>query len=232
MSEEMQPVKAPPSSSGPPLLQSWTNAVTKPDEQTYIDIAAQAGENPNKAYLWIFVSGLIGMLLSTIIQTLLAAIGLGAQGAGAASAMGGLLASLLCFAPFGAALSVLGFALDVALIQFAASRFFSGGSNYKTLVYPMAAILAPLGILGALLSPFSTVPILGILTGLLGVAVLLYSIFLQVTAVKGLNQFGWGQAIGSVLIPFVALVVVVACLVAGFLVLLAPVLRNIASGLS
>jgi len=45
------------------------------------------------------------------------------------------------------------------------------------------------------------------LFGIIGLFAGLYVLVLEVMAVKGVNQFGWGQAIGSLLLP----VFVVAC---------------------
>jgi hypothetical protein len=39
----------------------------------------------------------------------------------------------------------------------------------------------------------------------LGLLVLLYVLVLLVMAVKGVNQFGWGSALGSCAVPFIVL---------------------------
>jgi len=55
----------------------------------------------------------------------------------------------------------------------------------------------------------------------------IYALVLQVTAVKAVNRFGWGQAAGSVLLPFVVIVFVCGCIVAAGLAVLGPVIGNV-----
>jgi hypothetical protein len=73
------------------------------------------------------------------------------------------------------------------------------------LVYAFAAISVPVTLVSSILSPFSAIPVLGICIGIVSLVIALYTIVLQVMAVKGVNNFGWGQALGSVFIPGIVL---------------------------
>jgi hypothetical protein len=86
------------------------------------------------------------------------------------------------------------------------------------------------------LTPLSAVPYLGICTGLLSFGIALYAIFLEITAVKAVNSFGWGPAIGSVLLPVVVIGLVCGCIFGVGVALLGPkiadVFRQINQGLT
>jgi hypothetical protein len=223
-----------PSSSREPgsagWLPVWIKAVTQPNEQTFIDITDHPDALPKTAYIWIFLAGTLSMIVSGIIQAILVATGLGGQSGfeGAGAAVGGSLIGMICISPFAGALSVLFFALGVAIIQWIA-KLFGGTGSYDKLVYAMAAISVPVTLVSMLLVPFNAVPFLNICTGLLSIGLSFYALFLQVTAVKAVNRFGWGQAAGSVLLPGLTILIVCGCIVIGGLMLMGPMIGNVFS---
>jgi hypothetical protein len=186
----------------------WMTAVTKRNEQTY----ARLAEHPDaatttRAFTWIFLAGTISALISGILQGLLALAGFAPQVPELAdlfgSAQGGVAFSLgisICVSPIAGALGVLFFAIGVGLIQWIA-KMFGGIGTFSKLAYPMAAISVPFTLLSSVLSPLSSIPYLGICTGLIVLFLGIYALVLQVTAVKGVNHFGWGQATGSFFLP-------------------------------
>ena len=82
-----------------------------------------------------------------------------------------------------------------------------------------------------LLVPFSAVPYVNICTGLISVGLGFYALFLQITAVKAVNRFGWGQAAGSVLLPGLVFLVVCGCILFIGFTLLAPVIGDVFNGM-
>jgi hypothetical protein len=56
-------------------------------------------------------------------------------------------------------------------------------------------------------------------------------LFLQITAVKAVNRFGWGQAAGSVLLPGLIFLVVCGCIVGVGVMLLGPTISEVFSGI-
>ena len=77
------------------------------------------------------------------------------------------------------------------------------------------------------LVPFNAVPYLNICTGLISLGLGLYALFLQITAVKAVNRFGWGQAAGSVLIPGLVILFFCGCIVIGGLMVMGPVIGDV-----
>jgi len=74
----------------------------------------------------------------------------------------------------------------------------------------------------------AAIPYVGFCFGFLGLGVTIYVIVLEVMAVKGVNQFGWGEAAGSFFLPGIVLFCCVAAIIAGLIGLLVPVIRDVA----
>lgn len=190
----------------------WTTAVTKRSEQTYAVLAEHPDAlTPSRAFTWVFLAGTVSALISGILQAVLELAGFSSQMPGLAdmfgSAQGGIAFSLgfaLCFSPIAGALAVLFFAISVGIIQWIATRF-GGAGTFSKLAYTMAAVSVPFTLVSSVLTPFSLIPYLGICTGLLSLGLAIYAIVLEVTAVKGVNRFGWGPALGSFFLPTVVL---------------------------
>jgi hypothetical protein len=137
---------------------------------------------------------------------------------------GGLVGAI-CGAPIAALVSVAVFAIFVGIVQLVA-KLFGGTGTYDQLAYSIGAIIAPFYLVSAVLNLLAAIPYVVYCSGLLGLAALLYVVVLEVMAVKGVNQFGWGQAAGSVLLPFFGLACCAAAVVAGLVSVLAPVLQD------
>ncbi len=216
-----------PNESPTSFFQTWMTALTKPNEQTYADLAASPEAKASKAYLWVFVTSFATYVAAMIVQLISGAVFAG-QTEGLMEAMSVFAVVLICAAPIGAGLSVLGLMISTAIIQWIAGMF-GGTGDYNRMVYVLGAIAAPLSLVSAVITLFSVIPFIGILFGLVGIAVVIYAVALNIMAVKGVNQFGWGQAAGSVLIPGFVIVFLFACLVIGGLMLLGPAIGDVFS---
>lgn len=194
----MSPVPGGPTS----FFQVWMNALTKPNEQTYAEIAASPDASPGKAYLWVFLAALVNFSIAFVIQALF--MGFGGQSEEITSMLGGSAIALICAVPVLAGLVVLGFMIITGLVQWIAGLF-SGAGTFSQLAYARGAISAPITLISSVLSIFSAIPFLGLCLWPVSILLLLYSAVLNIMAVKGVNKFGWGQAIASYLLPTVVL---------------------------
>ena len=217
--EPMMPVGEPV-----PFYRTWVNALTKPNEQTYAEMAASPEASASKAYLWVFLTGMLVYVVAMVVQLIVGGA-MGGQNIGIFE-MGSSAIALICAAPVGAGFSVLGFMISTALIQWVA-RMFGGTGDFNRLAYVFGAIAAPLAILSAVITLFAAIPFIGVLFGLLGFAVGIYALILNIMAVKGVNQFGWGQAAGSVLLPGLVIGFLCACLTVGVLMALGPMIGDV-----
>jgi hypothetical protein len=229
MSEQIPPVPAGEPAmmeSSMPWYKVWITAVTKPKEETYAMLASQPGAEAKKAYLWVFLTGLVTAVVGTITQIagpnpMLSQV-LGQSGNYGRS-VGASLVGLICSAPIGAALGVLFFMLAVAIIQWVA-KMFGGSGDFNRLAYVFGAIAAPTSLVFSVFSLLALIPFVGICTGLLGFLLFLYVLYLQIAAVKAINGFGWGAAIGSVLLPGIVLFILCACVLVVLFAILSAVL--------
>ncbi len=199
----------------PSFIQTWINALTKPSERTYAEIAASPKAKAMTAYLWVFLGSIVTSLVSLLVQgetfrTRLAQSGLGMERLG--TGFGAVALTLLCGAPIIAILGTVVFAIIVALVQWIAKMFGGKGTNDQ-LAYVYAAIGVPYSLISSVFILLSAIPYVGFCFRILLALAGIYIFVLQVMAVKGVNQFGWGPAFGAVLIPIFAVVLVCCCVV-------------------
>jgi hypothetical protein len=229
-----------PASGASGWLPIWIKAVTKPSEQTFIEITSSPEASSKTAFIWVFIAGTLSGLVTGLIQMALLAAGFQSQGFGqmsgaAGRGIGASLGFAICGAPVYGLLSVIGLAIGAAIIQWIA-KLFGGTGTFEKMAYAIAAISVPITVVTMFLTPLSAVPYLGICTGLLSAGIGLYALFLQITAVKAVNGFGWGPAIGSVLLPGVVIGLVCACIVGAGMAMMGPqiaeIFRQINQGLA
>jgi hypothetical protein len=233
MSNQIDPnVPIMQSSSTEPFYQTWIKALTKPSESTYAEIGNSPKAKATTAYLWVFMSSVVVSFFSLLMRGSLmggrfADLGNGRLGNG----IGAVALVLICGTPIAAAIGTAFFALVVAIIQWIA-KMFGGRGNNDQLAYVFAAIGVPYSLISSVFILLSAIPFVGlcfrIILGLAG----LYILVLQIMAVKGVNQFGWGPAAGSVFIPGCVVFIFCACVVFGGLMLMAPMIGNVFSGIN
>ncbi len=217
-----------------PFFQMWIDALTKPKEETYAAIAASPRARATTAYLWVFLASIISSVVALIVQGALIRSRLSEAGVGAERLGGGagaIAITLLCGTPILAVLGTLAFAIWVALVQWIAKMFGGKGTNDQ-LAYALAAIAAPYSLASAVFIALGAIPYVGICFNVVLSLAGLYIIFLQLTAVKAVNQFGWGPAAGAYFIPGLALLLVCCCALAIVASLTGAAIGNIFSSIN
>jgi hypothetical protein len=222
-------------------LPVWIKAVTQPNEQTFIDITSSSDATTRTAFIWVFIAGTVAGILQAISRAIILAIGgvpqmpipgmeqfMQQSGGTDPAAIGVSLITGLCLSPVAGLVSILFFAIGVAIVQWIA-KLFGGVGTFEKLAYALAAITVPFTLVSSIFSLFSAIPFVGICTGIISLGLSLYAIVLQITAIKAVNRFGWGPAIGSALIPGAVLLFVCGCIVVGGLMLLGPTIGNVFS---
>jgi Yip1 domain len=223
---------APMMSAGPTsIFQTWINALTKPDERTYSEIAASPNAKATTAYLWVFITSIVVNLITFIVEGAtirdrLAQSGLGTDRVG--SGIFGVLIALICIAPILAVIQTVIFAIVVAIVQWIA-KMFSGKGTFDQMAYTFAAISVPYSLVSSVFILLSAIPYVGFCFRLiLGIAGL-YIFVLEIMAVKGVNQFGWGPAIGSLVIPILVVGLFCCCILVAIGAAMGSTLGNIFS---
>jgi hypothetical protein len=230
MSDQLS--NAPLTPAGPTsIFQTWINALTKPNEQTYRDIAASPNAKATTAYLWMFISSIVTSIITLIIRGAtirdrLSQSGLSTDQVG--TGIGGILVALICVVPILAAIGTLFFAIGVAIIQWIA-KMFGGTGTFDQMAYTFAAISVPYSLVSAVFILLSAIPYVGgcfsVILGLAG----LYILVLEIMAVKGVNQFGLWPAIGSLFIPGLVVGLFCCCIFVALGAALGPAIGNVFS---
>ena len=218
-----------PAGGSTSFFQTWITALTKPDEKTYAALANSPGANANKAYLWVFIAALLNFFFAVLVKGAVMRNMFQQFGQDVSflnNGFAGGLVAAICGAPISAAISVLFFAVTVAVIQWIA-KMFGGQGSYNQLAYAFGAILAPYMLVSSVLTLLSAIPFVGLCFSAIAAIAGIYILVLEIMAVKGVNQIGWGAAIGSLLIPVLVIVFLCACLVVGILALLGPMIGDV-----
>jgi Yip1-like protein len=226
------------------MFQTWIDAVTKPSERTFAAIASAPNASTTNAIIWVAIGSVISSFLSLVapntglqdLRRVLEQQGIDNQFINSLGTGGGgfgtKIFQFVCGIPIGVIFAVVFFLIGVALILWVA-RMFGGHGSFDKLAYTFAAIAAPMAVVSGLLALLGAIPYVGFCFGLLGLAVVIYSIVLQIMAAKAVNGFAsWGPAIGSVLIPGLAIGLICCCLAFGISALIGASLGNVFSSIN
>ena len=224
------PISSGMPSAPEPFYQVWIKALTKPNEQTYAGIATSPNAKLTTACLWVFIGSLVNFFLSSLVQnqamrSLMNQYGMSGQYGGG---IGSTLIQAICGAPIIAVITTIFFAIGIYIFQWIA-KMFGGKGTTDQLAYAMAAISAPVSIVSGFLGLLGAIPYIGLCFSLISLIILVDVIVLEIMAIKGVNQFGWGAAIGTFFIPTLVIIFVCGCLVIGTLMMLGPVIGNVFS---
>jgi hypothetical protein len=227
MSEQPSTPMLPPPSGVSEWITVWRDALTRPSEQTYSRIALAPNAKITTALLWVFLGSLVNFLLASLVQgrimqQMMQNTDFGLEGFPPPAGGGGLI-SAICGAPIAALIQVVLFAAFIGVVQLIA-KMFGGRGTFDQLAYAIAAIVTPFYLISAVLTLLSAIPYVVYCLGPLGFLLALYILVLEVMAVKGVNQFGWGQAIGSLLVP---VLVLACCFTVGIIGILQAIGPNI-----
>ena len=228
MNEPTNAPMLPPPSGVSEWVTVWRDAIARPSEETFARIGQSPNAKSTTAFLWIFLGSLVSSLLAlpaqgALMRQIMQNAGLDDQ---VVPSLGNSLITAICGAPIGAVISVVLFAIVVGVVQLLA-KMFGGRGTFDQLAYAIAAIVTPFYLVSGLLSLLSAIPFAGFCFGLLGFVAALYVLVLEVMAVKGVNQFGWGQAIGSLLLPVLAVTCCISVAVGALLSAVSPQLMDI-----
>ena len=206
----------------------WMAVVTKPNEQTFVEMANSSNAKATTAYIWVFIGSLVSSLLASLVQNaamrqMMQQYGMNSQfGNGS---VGTRLITVICGAPVAAVISVIVFAVVVGIVQFLAKSF-GGRGTFDQLAYTFAAIYTPFALVSGVLALLGAIPYVGYCFAFISLLALLYVLALQVMAVKAVNQIGWGQAAGAFFLPVIVLCCCLSAVAGGIGYALAQAINN------
>lgn len=151
--------------------------------------------NARTAYIWIFIAGTLSGIIQAFASSIRIELCVGSQfqqipgmeqyfpqttGAGGGFGISLISGLAQCLAGL---LSIVFFALFTAIIQWIA-KMFGGTGSYEKLLYALAAITVPFTIISSFLILLGVISFVGICTGIISIGLAIYSLVLQVMAVK------------------------------------------------
>lgn len=192
-------------------LDMWGYALTSPSVKTYEEILAdpKAQKTP---YLWIALATIIAYLITIGAQALF----------GAAIVPSSTVYSLICGVPIAVISGLLGFYIAFGF-QHLLARLLGGTGTWQEYGFAVAAFYIPLIILsplvGFLISVLSSGGIVAMVLGYIPSAILsIYSIILNINAMRAAHKFGTGKALLAVLVIPGAIVGIFSCLIVYLLI--------------
>lgn len=229
MNEPSNAPALPPPSGVSEWVSVWRDALTRPSDQTFARIAQSPRAQLTTALLWVFLGALVSSLLTSLVPNpylsqMMQNYNLDNTRLGGGA--GSLLFRVICGAPIAAVIAVVVFVIGAGIVHLLA-KMFGGRGTFDQLAYVMAAIQTPFSLVTGVLGLLTAIPLVGLCFGLLSLGLLIYVIVLSVMAVKGVNQFGWGQAAASLLLPFL---VFCCCLSVGVFALVRAISNNYPGG--
>jgi hypothetical protein len=227
MNEQMNAPLSPEPAGVSGWFSTWMKAITKPSEQTFADIAASPNAKSTTAFLWVFIGSLVSTFLTSLIPNPAVTQYMEQFGfdGGARTGFGSTLVTAICGAPVGAVFFVIFFAIFTGVVQWVA-KMFGGRGTFDQLAYALAAITVPFSLISGVLALLGAIPYVGFCFGFIGLAAGIYALVLQVMAVKGVNRFGWGQALGSYFLPGLVFACCIAIVFIGLFSFLAPAISE------
>ena len=225
MNEPTNAPMLPPPSGLSEWMTVWREALTRPSDQTFARIAQSPNARSTTALLWVFLGSLLNFFIVFLLQgavfnQMMQDPNLGLEGVPNMPVGGGILTAI-CGAPIAALIQTVLFAAIIGIVQLLA-RMFGGRGTFDQLTYAIAAIVTPFYLVSSVVTLLTAIPFAGFCFGLLGFALALYVLVVEVMAVKGVNQFGWGQAIASLLLPVLAIACCISLVLGSILSVLAP----------
>lgn len=211
----------------------WSKVLTKPKEQTFLEITVHPEAKAKAAYIWVFIAGTLSGLINSLTQFVMTLVGLqqttpefgqlpGASGMlGAAGVLGAI-----CGAPIAGLFSVIGFALGVGIVH-ATARFFGGQGSFDRLAYAFGAIAVPFTLISALMVPLNLIPFVAFCTLPALLILGIYVLFLEITAVKAVHGFSWGEAAAALFLPAILSAMLCGLLFLGLMRLAGPSLNEL-----
>lgn len=163
------------------------------------------------------ITSLISAGIQQMVSTPAAYRGMGS------SMLGSMILGTACC---GLAGGLIGFYLSNGMVYLAA-RVFGGSGDFNTQAYLQSLFAVPLGIASSLLSVVSVIPTVGgCAFAVVALALGIYSIVLNVRAIKVTHNLSTGTAVVAMFAPAV-LLIGVACLIIFVLALMGPAIGNV-----
>ena len=212
----------------------WSKVYTKPGEKTFMEIISHPDATAKNAYIWVFVAGMLSGLINSLTQivggvTVFRQLMPGYEQLPDVTGVMGVsgLIGAICGAPLAGLFSVIGFAITVAIIHWAARFFGTKEGSFDQLAYALGAVIVPFSLVSSLLLPLNLIRFGVLCTVPLLLLLGIYVIYLELAAIKAVYRTGWLEAAGAFFLPTILIIFLCACAVLGLIRVMGPAINEV-----
>jgi hypothetical protein len=193
----------------------WWDVWIHPGTAPFKTLLTEPGKNTTRGFIWIAVTSLITGLISYLFSALVSQNWMSDIFGGASNTnFGGFALYSICGVILSPIFAIIGIAITAAIYHWIAS-FFHGHGNWNDMVYSLSAVSAPAALIGGVVAVFAMLffkfPVLIFLPSLVAFAFGIYTIILNVNAIKATEDIGTWEAIASMFIPVIIIVAIATC---------------------
>jgi hypothetical protein len=193
----------------------WWDVWIHPGLAPFRTILNEPGHDVTRGFIWVAVTSFIVSLVSYLFSAVvLRNLMRDAFGGELFKNYGGYTLFYICVIILSPLFAIIGIAISGAIYHLFA-KIFKGHGNWNDLVFCLSAVSAPGTLVGGVVGLFSLLffktPLLIFLPTLVLLAFGFYMIVLNVNAIRAAEDIGTWEAIGTMFIPTVIIVVLVAC---------------------
>ena len=209
----------------------WWDVWLHPGIAPFQTILNEPNHEMTRGFIWVAVTSFIVTLVSSLFSALV-------MRNLAADAFGGTMfenyatytLSAICGVILSPIFAIIGVAISAGIYHWVA-KLFHGKGNWTDLVFCLSAVTAPGTLVGGVIGIFSLLffqnPLLIFLPVFMALAFAVYMIILNVNAIRAAEDVGTWEAIGTIFIPTIIIVVLVTCC---SLVALVPIISSVVNG--
>jgi hypothetical protein len=209
----------------------WWDVWIHPGMAPFKTLLSEPGKNTTRAFIWIAVTSLITGLVSYLFSALVTQNWMAdIFGGELNNTFGGTALYSICGIIISPIFAIIGIIISAAIYHWIAS-FFHGKGNWSDMVYSLSAVSAPATLVGGLVGIFAMLffkfPVLIFLPSLVAFAFGVYTLILNVNAIKVTEDIGTWEAIASLFIPVIIVVAIATCCMFAILV---PLITTVVRG--
>jgi Yip1 domain len=209
----------------------WWDVWIHPGLAPFSTILNEPGHDVTRGFIWVGVTSFIVTLVSYLFSALVTRnLMANAFGGDLFRNYGGYAFFYICGIILSPLFAIIGIAISATIYHLFA-RIFKGHGNWNDLVFCLSAVSAPGTLVGGVVGLFSLLfyrtPLLIFLPALVGLAFGFYMIVLNVNAIRAAEDIGTWEAIGTMFIPTIIIVVLVTCCTFAILI---PVVATAVNG--
>ena len=209
----------------------WWDVWLHPGIAPYQTILNEPNHSMTRGFIWIAVTSFMVTLISSlfsalVMRNLVADAFVGTMFENYAT----YTLSAICGVILSPIFAIIGVAISAGIYHWVA-KLFHGKGNWTDLVFCLSAVTAPGTLVGGVIGIFSLLffqnPVILFLPVFVSLVLAVYIIVLNVNAIRAVEDVGTWQAIGTIVLPTIFVLVVVTCC---SIVTLIPIISSVVTG--